>query len=207
MATAFTNVLSAEEIAQLSADPTVVAARTYLDSRNVVYTSAALPIAIRSRLQDTLGLNLAGTETVPMRWIRGDTPAHVDVGRTTFENTYLVYMNDSPGSLVVDGTTHPITQGSAYVFNEGLSHETVGTGDEPRLLLGPMSERAFPVGVPVSEPVDTCCQAALDLKGLDYTTRAQVIGGILALAGPQRKPVSYSDYMRMKKAISAKRRT
>jgi hypothetical protein len=205
MATAFTGVLTAEDIALLTADPAVAAARSRLDSSNVVYTSASLPATTRSRLQETLGLNLGTMESVPMSWIRGDTPAHTDVGRSTFEKTYLVYMNDSPGSLVVDGVSHPITQGTAYVFSEGAHHETVGTGSEPRLLLGPMSERAFPVGVPPAES-NTCCQAALDLKGLDYQTRAQVIAGINILNSTQRKPMSYSEYLSMKKAISTKRK-
>jgi hypothetical protein len=204
MATAFTDVLTAEDIALITADPTVSAARARLDSSNVVYTSAPLPAATRSRLQETLGLNLSTMDSVPMRWIRGDTPAHVDVGRSAFEKTYLVYMNDSPGSLIVDGVPHPITQGTAYVFSEGAHHETVGTGSEPRLLLGPMSERGFAVGGGI--PVDTCCQAALDLKGLDYQTRAQVIAGISILSGTQRKPMSYSEYLSMKKAISTKRK-
>jgi hypothetical protein len=283
MATAFTNILTDDEINQLTADPAVVAARTRLDtgSRDIVYTNATLPDSARSRLQDTLGLDLTSVKSVPMRWIRGDTPAHVDVGRATFENTYLVYMNDSTGSLIVDGTAYPITQGSAYRFNEGLRHETVGTGSEPRLLLGPMSEHAFPVGIPqyvfyyaneadalaqtnsiastsdytvistggysswrlasnstglspkgvpyneeeilvdVDESEnpayyylypaeipaeDTCCKAALDLKGIDYQTRAQIIAGINTISGVQKKPMSYSDYMNMKKAINAKRK-
>jgi hypothetical protein len=271
MARSFTNIIPTEDIAAILSTPAVQAARATLEAdsgRNVVYTGIPVPAATRQALRDTLGLNLEG-ETVPMRWIRGDTPAHVDVGRAAFENTYLAYLTDSPGELVVDGNHYPIDQGSAYVFHEGMSHETTGTGSEPRLLLGPMSERGFAVGAPVlyystkaaaeadidyiggsgftiiivdgisswriasnstgtssqatvynagdilnndgqyylyPEETNTCCQAALDLKGIDYTTRAQTIAGILTAAGPRPKGMSYSQYLNIKKAISAKRR-
>jgi hypothetical protein len=68
------------------------------------------------------------------------------VGESPFENTYLVYLNDSPGELIVDSHTYPICANSGFVFNEGLSHETQHTENVPRLLLGPMNELAEPVG-------------------------------------------------------------
>jgi hypothetical protein len=202
MARSFTNIIPAEDIATIMNTPAIQTARAQLTTTPVVYTAAPVPATTRQALRDTLGLSLPSDTPVPMRWIRGDTPAHTDVGRSAFENTYLVYMTDSPGDLIVNGASYPITQGSAYVFSEGAHHETVGTGSEPRLLLGPMSERGFPVG----GPVNTCCQASLDLKGLDYTTRAQIIAGIRIAAGPQRKPMSQGQYMAKKKAINAKRR-
>lgn len=268
MARSYTNVIPIEDIAAILSTPEIQAARAQLEasSTHVVYTAAPVPATTRQALHDTLGLTLEG-DTVPMRWIRGDTRAHVDVGPAAFENTYLAYLTDSPGELVVDGTHYPIDQGSAYVFNEGLRHETLGTGSEPRLLLGPISERGFAVGYDVSYfaneadavaninligtsgftvqtvngisswrlasisnggssqavvyntgdtligngnyylyPAETCCQNAVDFKDLDYTTRAQVIAGITVAAGPQRKPMSYSEYLSMKKAINAKRR-
>jgi hypothetical protein len=72
----------------------------------------------------------------------------VDKGRANFEQTYLMYLTDSPGELMVDGVSYPIRKGCGYTFSEGLSHQTVGTGSEPRLLLGPMSEAGIPVGGP-----------------------------------------------------------
>jgi hypothetical protein len=36
------------------------------------------------------------------------------------------------------------------VFNEGLNHKTQATGNEARLLLGPMNEFAQPVGASVT---------------------------------------------------------
>jgi hypothetical protein len=75
--------------------------------------------------------------------------AHSDTCATSFKNTYLLYLNDSPGEFLLGGISHPISANTAYVFNEGLSHETVNTGTEPRLLLGPMNEFVQQVGLTV----------------------------------------------------------
>jgi hypothetical protein len=62
-----------------------------------------------------------------------------------------MYLNDSPWR-----THHrfadlfAIEANTGFVFNEGLSHETLGTGGIARLLLGPMNELAEPVGVGVT---------------------------------------------------------
>jgi hypothetical protein len=86
-----------------------------------------------------------------MRWIKGDTSPHIDTvanfqGVPNFQNTYLVYLNDSPGKLIVDSNSYPIKANSGFVFNEGLAHETKYTENVPRLLLGPMNEFAESVG-------------------------------------------------------------
>ena len=57
-----------------------------------------------------------------------------------------MYLTDSRGVLIVDGESMPIRKGTGVIFRQGLVHETRGTGNEPRLLLGPMSEHGFPVG-------------------------------------------------------------
>jgi hypothetical protein len=85
-----------------------------------------------------------------MRWIKGDTAPHVDIGRSTFQNTYLLYLNDSPGEFIVDSQSYPIKANTGFIFNEGLSHETQHTENVPRLLLGPMNELAEPVGANMS---------------------------------------------------------
>jgi hypothetical protein len=105
-------------------------------------------IHLTKELQDwiysTLGLKL---ESVPLRWIKGDTKPHLDTAAgSSFEKTYLAYLTDSPGSFVIDKETYVIRQGTAFVFDEGLWHETIHTGTEPRLLLGPMSEMGMAVG-------------------------------------------------------------
>jgi hypothetical protein len=116
------------------------------DNSKSEYLTIPMTTALRDELFETMGLQLSpALSSIPMRWMIGDTPAHNDHGIADFTHTYLVYLTNSPGNLVVDGETYPIRRGYGYVFSEGLTHETVGTA-EPRLLLGPMSELGFAVG-------------------------------------------------------------
>jgi hypothetical protein len=85
-----------------------------------------------------------------MRWIKGDTRPHIDVGASNFQNTYLLYLNDSPGELIVDSQSYPIQANTGVIFNEGIHHETQGTENAARLLIGPMNELAEPVGIPTT---------------------------------------------------------
>jgi hypothetical protein len=137
-----------EDIYYLNQLPEVLEAKSELDNTisGKIYFSVNLTESIRNVLTSRFGLDLSGISTIPMRWIKGDTAPHVDVGASKFDHTYLVYLNSSPGELVVDGTMYPILENTGYVFNEGLSHTTHNTGSEPRLMIGPMSEQAFAVG-------------------------------------------------------------
>jgi len=148
MTSIYTNVLSTEELQYLNNLPEVLTAKAKLDSRSsgMVYFLVTVTDSIRSTLQSQFGLNLSTGSSIPMRWIKGDTAPHVDVGASDFQNTYLLYLNDSPGEFVIDSQSYPIQANSGFVFNEGLSHKTLNTGAEPRLLLGPMNELAEPVG-------------------------------------------------------------
>jgi len=142
-------VFSTEYLAELLALPEVAVAREKLVTgqfQSQVYFSTPVTDTLRSALLP-LGLDVPATN-IPMRWIKGDTAPHVDSGPSAFENTYLVYLTDSPGKFIIDDTSHPITANTAFVFNEGIKHETRGTGTEPRLLLGPMNEFAQAVGIP-----------------------------------------------------------
>jgi hypothetical protein len=148
MASIYTNVLSEEEFHYLNHLPEVLAAKASLDSRSsgMVYFSVSITDSIRVTLENRFGLDLSGRSSIPMRWIKGDTAPHVDVGSSNFQNTYLLYLNDSPGELIVDSQSYPIQANTGVVFNEGLSHKTQYTENIPRLLLGPMNEFAEPVG-------------------------------------------------------------
>ena len=148
MASIYTNVLSEEEFHYLNHLPEVLAAKASLDSRSsgMVYFSVTITDSIRVTLENRFGLDLSGRLSIPMRWIKGDTAPHVDVGSSNFQNTYLLYLNDSPGELIVDSQSYPIQANTGVVFNEGLSHKTQYTENIPRLLLGPMNEFAEPVG-------------------------------------------------------------
>lgn len=152
MASVFTNVLSSEELRYLNELPEVLAAKASLDARpaGMIYFSVPVTESIRATLQSRFGLQLAVGSTIPMRWMKGDTRPHVDRSASAFENTYLVYLNDAPGELVVGSDAYPIEANTGFVFNEGLPHETRHTSNVARLLLGPMSEQALPVGSPLS---------------------------------------------------------
>ena len=148
MSSIYKNVLSDEELQYINSHPEVLLAKSSLDSQSsrMVYFSVPLTNSIRDTLQTRLGLHLSVDSQIPMRWIKGDMAPHVDIGSSNFQNTYLLYLNDSPGELIVDSQSYPIQSNTGFVFNEGLSHETLYTENVPRLLLGPMNEFAQPVG-------------------------------------------------------------
>ena len=148
MPSIYSNVLSSDDINYLNNLPEVLAAKAKLDasSSGMTYFSVELTHTIRQALSTHMSLSLEGVETIPMRWIKGDTAPHIDTGASEFENTYLVYLNDSPGAFVLEGDSYPIAQNTGFIFQEGLSHKTEATGQEARLLLGPMNEFAEPVG-------------------------------------------------------------
>ena len=142
------NVLSPGEISAILNDPIVKTNRANLNlsnSQNVVKFSLPLADEIRTKLSSRLAI--AVPSTVPMRWIKGDTPLHVDRGEKQFSRTHLVYLTDSVGELIIDGRSYPIAAGDAHIFSEGLAHCTVNTtGTSERLMIGPMSEAGFGVG-------------------------------------------------------------
>ena len=152
MSSIYKNVLSDEELHYLNNHPEVLLAKSSLDSQSsgMVYFSVPLTNSIRATLQTRLGLHLSVDSRRPMRWIKGDLAPHVDIGSSNFQNTYLLYLNDSPGELIVDSQSYPIQSNTGLVFNEGLSHKTLYTENVPRLLLGPMNEFAQPVGSSVT---------------------------------------------------------
>jgi hypothetical protein len=148
MATSHPFVFTATDLQYLNELPEVLEAKAKLDalSSGKIYFSITLTDSIRSSLQTHFGLNLSQIQTIPMRWIKGDTVPHVDRGMAAFERTHLVYVNSAPGQLLVDSESYPIQENTGYSFQEGCHHETVDTGIVPRLLVGPMSEQAFMVG-------------------------------------------------------------
>lgn len=152
MATTISNFFSESDILYINQLPDVLSSKLILDEYRTtgkVNFEIQLTASIRSSLEKNFGLNLSNKTTVPMRWIKGDTAVHIDIGSTTFENTYLVYLNNSPGELIIDNSQLYITKNTGYIFNDGLLHKTQNTEDVPRLLLGPMNEFANQVGAAV----------------------------------------------------------
>jgi Thrombospondin type 1 domain len=162
------NILTEDDILDILSDYTVIKNRFNIIKSDVVKFSVQLPSNIVTKLESQLGIQfipepstsffsilynfLFGIDkskiNVPMRWIKGNSPPHIDHSTThSFNTTHLVYITDSVGKLVVDGNIYPIKSGTAYSFNEGTEHETIGTGDSVRLLIGPMSEYGNMVGI------------------------------------------------------------
>jgi hypothetical protein len=150
MASVYSQIFSSEELEYLLSHAEVAIARDTLGnsqhSSSKVSFTVPLTDVIRDTLQRQFVLDLSTVSHIPMRWIVGDTAAHIDSGASKFKHSYLVYLNDSEGEFIVDGVSHPIRANTAYTFSEGLSHRTEGTGSSPRLLLGPMNELAQAVG-------------------------------------------------------------
>lgn len=138
------NLLSSSEIADILNNHTVITNKAKLSSQPKVDFFIELPLEIKAKLESGFGIPMT---SIPMRWIKGDTPEHVDKGTNDFDNTYLMYLTDSAGNLIIDGQSYPIHAGDAHIFNEGLSHSTINTGDTERLMIGPMSEAGFHVGI------------------------------------------------------------
>ena len=146
------SVLSLIDIEYINALPEVIAAKKRLDKLNSgkIYFNIELTESIRKSITERFNVNLTNISRIPMRWIKGDTEPHIDRAPTNFDNTYLVYLNDSQGEFVLEDTSYPISENTGFIFNEGLSHSTHNTGSTPRLLLGPMNELAQPVGASVT---------------------------------------------------------
>jgi hypothetical protein len=136
--------------------PEVIAAKERIDLQleGSVHFNIYLTPSLREIFYEIFDFDLSQINSIPMRWIKGDSKPHIDRGSNSFNKTYLAYLTDSPGELIIDGQSYPISKGNAYVFSEGLQHETIGTGLEPRLLLGPMSENFVAVGLATTISAD-----------------------------------------------------
>jgi hypothetical protein len=140
------NLLSPNEIADILNNPIVKSNKETLSTQKKVDFSIQLSDTIKNKLETGFNINLSQITSIPMRWIKGDTPEHKDRGENLFSNTYLMYLTDSIGNLIIDGQSYPITAGDAHIFNEGLEHSTINTRTSERLIIGPMSETGFRVG-------------------------------------------------------------
>jgi len=148
----FNSVLTSTDIEYIFSLSEVQTAKRKIDTceNGKIYFSIELNDSIRTALHSRFGVDFSSVSNIPMRWIKGDTSPHIDTGASAFENTYLVYLNDSEGEFVIGDESHMITQNTGFMFQEGISHRTLNTGSEPRLLLGPMNEFAEPVGTVVT---------------------------------------------------------
>ena len=144
-------VLSDAQIQAILIDPVVIQKRAELvaSAGGQVSFSLALPDDVKGALQAAFGLDLTPLSQLPMRWFKGDSPSHIDAGAGQFDNTYIVYLTDSAGAFIVGGDSYPLEKGAAFVFQEGLRHETIGTDSALRLSIGPFNESGLPVGAAI----------------------------------------------------------
>ncbi len=174
------DILSSNEIADILNDPIVKTNKANLsDVQKVVKFEFPLADDMRSKLENRLSIRLS--QTIPMRWVKGDTPPHIDKGEKQFSKTHLIYLTNSVGRLIIDGQSYPIAAGDAHVFSEGLEHCTVNTGTSERLMIGPMSETGFGVGQ---------VQDGFDI--VYFRTLQDIINGVNHINGPPVSPVKIS---------------
>ena len=142
MNTIQTCFFSQDQIDLILNDPVVKSSKSKLDKLKQVYFQISLTGSIKDTINRKFGLSL---NQVSMRWVKGDTPEHIDYG-TNDSGTYLIYLTDSPGQLVIDNQEYPIQQNIAYTFNENAKHYTKLTQEIPRLVMGPMNNQGKSVG-------------------------------------------------------------
>lgn len=138
-----TSFFSQDELNQLLDHPETIKQKERLSTSTQARFNIDIPESISLKLQQRFGTYLSN---VPMRWFRGDTAEHVDNGN----GTCLVYLTDSPGSLVIKDEPFPITAGAVYTFNQGVRHKTTGTSNVSRLVMGPMDRLGNSVGLPTN---------------------------------------------------------
>jgi hypothetical protein len=140
-----------------------------------------------SVLQKIEGMGIEVGEYLPFTCIRGDFERHVDktYDGNQFEQTTVIYLTDNCGTFYVGDTPYSISAGEAITFGSGVEHYTENTGDDMRVIIGPLNERGERVGAeptafiddisPTSGPVGTF----ITITGSGFTTiDAMRIGGI-----------------------------
>ena len=138
-----------------------------------------------SVLQKIEGMGIEVGEYLPFTCIRGDFERHVDktYDGDQFEQTTVIYLTDNCGTFYVGETPYSISAGEAITFGSGVEHYTENTGDDMRVIIGPLNERGERVGggptiadiSPPSGPVGTL----ITITGSGFTSIYAIrIGGI-----------------------------
>ena len=146
------SIFSNDEIQELLHNEEVLRNREHLTNHEKVRFSVELSKTMREKLITSLQLSVDLPIKIPMSWISNDSLPHIDSGEADFQNTIIVYLSNSSGSLIIDDQSYDIQQNRAFTFPRGSNHYTQNTSAEdgqPRLMIGPMSETGFPVGVGV----------------------------------------------------------
>jgi len=96
-----------------------------LQSEGSVNFNIHLNTSLKEILHENFELDLSTMDSIPMRWMKGDTKPNIDRSNHIFDKTHLAYLTDSQGELIIQGESYPISKGKAYIFSEGLQHETM----------------------------------------------------------------------------------
>ncbi len=173
----FNDIFSNEDLDSLNNNPDVISAReSFANSTSKVMNfSITLPSSVTEAIYQKFNITIL---TAPMRLIKEDTPAHFDVGANPFDYTYLIYLDDNPGELVLGNTVYSIVKNTGFKFSEGITHETRNTLGVPRLLIGPMDQFGSPVGRPESIVYYASLSDATDDINVIETSYSSEIGAV-----------------------------
>jgi hypothetical protein len=108
-----------------------------------------LPASVLQKIEE-MGIEVG--EYLPFTCIRGDFERHVDktYDGDQFEQTTVIYLTDNCGTFYVGENPYSISAGEAITFGSGVEHYTENTGDDMRVIIGPLNERGERVGVAVT---------------------------------------------------------
>lgn len=156
-------------------------------------------IPLFKRLQP-LGLNIQPNQDIPMRWVSGPVPPHIDRGKTDFLQTSLIYLSGS-GQMKINGDLHEIEAGKMFQFTSDIEHEVIVNANNDvdnndaegawRLMLGPMNEVGLAVGANSINYYPSESEA-LD-QSFSYPPVNVTFAGTPIIAFPASDP-SYSPY-------------
>lgn len=140
-------ILTDADIDYINNMESVINLKTKFNNSNsrIMKVNVALPIDMIHKINNTFNIEVT---TVPITIIKGNTAPHIDTGNLLFDYTYLIYITDSSGELVLDDKPYLIEKNTGFKFSEGIRHETINTGDSIRMLIGPMDNYGNAVGFP-----------------------------------------------------------
>jgi hypothetical protein len=146
------DVLNNEEIELLLNNEIVKTNKQLLDIHDNKEKTIKFNVVLNEHMIDKLNTrlkcNLSYNSDIPFRWIKGNTPAHIDKDyEGNQSNTHLVYLTDNSGKLLIDNKEYPIRKGCGYIFDEGLEHETIDTEHSVKLILGPFNYKGDALGI------------------------------------------------------------